>query len=264
VRLLPTKLGAGSVAAALVVSAVPAHASSPPCVESNAMEAARIHDLRIMLMVNALKCRIASPQTLRAYRTFDAQRGDDLAVYGDKVEASMINQFGPHHGRVAFDRYETSLSNYHSGFTVTRDSCAETAAHIKLATRANDAELATLSKLATNRSIDSCLVPTSDRSFAAAPAMSRRDTPSFASQPAPMPRPMAQMSQPRPAPAPEMVDGVPTYPAPGLAPVVQREPGLTVIELPPPGPGNEDKLAEAISALDAAAAALRDMQDTNQ
>lgn len=264
-REFPPKVSAMALALALIVTTAPAQAYSPACFDQADLESARIHDLRIMLMVNSLKCRVAAPSTLGEYRAFEDRRSQDLAVHDDRLEQAMIDRFGPHDGRVAFDRYQSSLSNYHSGFAVTPESCADTAAFIKLASRANHAELETLSKLVTNRTIDTCL----------APAASERDEPG---ELAPRPRnPVVFAAGPRadaPANAPEIVDGVPTYRAPGLAPVVIRAPELTVIELPPasppvaaaapapviPGNAREDKLAQAISALDAAAAALRDMQ----
>ncbi|MEL7218075.1 MAG: hypothetical protein AAGK01_06550, partial [Pseudomonadota bacterium] len=158
-NLLPTRMGAAIAAVALVTSAVPAQASAFPCFDTNDMQSARIHDLRVMLMVNALKCRQLSPATLRQYGRFLEERSDEMSVHGDKIEQSLVARYGPEQGRVAFNDYETRIGNYHAGTQPTRELCDDVSTFMKLASRANHAELETLSKLATNRAISTCLVP---------------------------------------------------------------------------------------------------------
>ncbi len=254
-NLLPTRMGAGVAAAALMASAIPAHASSLPCFEKSDMQSARIHDLRVMLMVNALKCREMSPATLRQYGQFLDQRSDELSVHGEAVERSLIARYGPQEGRLAFSDYETRIGNYHAGVQPTRELCRDTDTFMKLAGRANHAELETLSKLATNRAISTCRVPR-DADFTTQVAEGSIPTEPDAVEL------VADSSTDVPE-APQMVDGIPTYTDPATAPTSEPELLETVALVEPKAPTAQpepDKLSQAISALDAAAAALRDMQ----
>lgn len=250
--LLPTRIGAGIAAVALIASAVPAHASNFPCFEETEMQSARIHDLRVMLMVNALKCRQMSPSTLRQYGQFLDQRSDELSVHGDNVRQTLVARYGEREGSLAFNDYETRIGNYHSGTRPTRELCSDVTTFLRMAGRANHAELETLSKLATNRSISTCRVP-QEAAFVPRAARSSVE---------PAAAPNAALTQ-----APQIVDGIPTYTNAADAPVSEPEPlervALAEIEAPSVEPEPEpkpDALAQAISALDAAAAALRDMQ----
>jgi len=260
VYLLPTRMGTGVVAAALVASAAPAHASAFPCFEETEMQSARIHDLRVMLMVNSLKCRQLSPATLRSYGQFLDERSDELSVHGGNVEQSMVERLGPQQGQLAFNDYETKIGNYHSGVQPSRELCQDVNTFMKLASRANHAELETLSKLATNRSISTCRVadgsgfaPVVDEQWAEPDA----DTVEFVATP------RAAVTE-----APQVIDGIPTYSVPGTglssAPAPLETVALVEPAEPEPAPTapepEPDKLTQAISALNAAAAALRDMQ----
>ncbi|WP_156423757.1 hypothetical protein [Erythrobacter sp. YT30] len=253
---LHNRAGFGLAAAALCATAMPsaaqAQSASFPCFDETAMQSARIHDLRIMLMVNALKCRANSPATLRSYgRLLDA-RGDELTYHGERVMADMVGRYGERQGEMAFDRYETQMSNYHSNVQPSREQCEDVNSFIKLAGRADYEEMEMLSKLVTNRAINSCLVPESNVAF---------------SRPAPAP-----VAEPAPAApsasAPKIVDGIPTYTTADAPPASAPAPLETVAMAEPepaaPAPEPEaDRLGQAITALDAAAAALRDLQSEN-
>lgn len=275
-HLLPTKVGVGVVAAALVASAVPAHASSLPCFDETDMQSARIHDLRVMLMVNALKCRTLSPTTLRNYGALLDQRSDELQHHGKQVKTALISRYGERQGQFAFNDYETRIGNYHSGVRATGEQCDNVDAFIKLASRADHAELEMLSKLATNRKIDTCVVPES-ASFVE-PVSADWSEPIAPPAPAATAIPdVAQVAE-----ATEMVDGIPTYSTPGTGPDTMPEPleavviapleepattaepaSVAAVEDDTPTPSPRDaKLTQAIDALDAAAAALRDMQSS--
>ena len=158
-RLLPTNTLAGAVCAALVATAAPAHASAFPCFDDAAMQSARIHDLKVNLMVNALKCREVDPMTLRSYGQLLEKRSNEFAGHGLRVKKSLEQRFGARQGTAMFDDYETRIGNYHSGTRPSMEKCDDTAAFIRLANRANSAELETLSRLVTNRGIRACPVP---------------------------------------------------------------------------------------------------------
>lgn len=256
-RLLPTRPPArtlsGLVGASLVVAAAiapsPGHASSFPCFDSEAMQSARIHDLKVNLMVNALKCREANAATLRQFGQLLERRSGEFAGHELAVQRSLEDRFGSYEARALFDDYETRVGNYHSGSQPSIEQCEDTAAFIRLAGRADTAELETLSRLVTSRGIASCPLER-----APAPGLAMRDPP----------RPEAM------EPTPEMVDGIPTYSTPGTGPVSTPEPLERVAVNPGSDPADETgderktRLAEAISALDAAAAALRGMQASDE
>lgn len=300
-RLLPTKplgrLVCGALALpAMMLSSTAAHAASYPCFDDAAMQSARIHDLRMNLMVNSLKCRSIAPQTLSTYGRLLNSRADEFAAHGSAVKASFVQRYGARQGAATFDDYETRLSNFHSGTKATRGSCEDTAAAIRLASRANNDELATLSRLVTNRGIRACAVSPSAQSVglqapatypiaAPAPVTVRgpRMDASWPPQDTAAPRVETANVLPAGAPAgvpidaprgsgmaPRMVDGVETY-GPGQGPdtrpepVEQLDPATSVAAAPTPAASAEEReaaLAQAISALDAAAAALRGMQQT--
>ena len=142
-------------AVAVSASSVPASASPFPCFYEEEMQSARIHDLSVMLMVGALNCRDLDPYALRAYGDF-AETRDDVSVHGDNLRNRMIAQYGERDGRASFRAYETRLSNYHSSIRQTPRSCDRLVTFARMAETADHEELATLSKLATNRSLDTC------------------------------------------------------------------------------------------------------------
>ncbi|MEO0463733.1 MAG: hypothetical protein AAF127_11425 [Pseudomonadota bacterium] len=293
-RLLPTKplgrLACGALALpAMILSSTAAQAASYPCFEDAAMQSARIHDLRMNLMVNSLKCRSIAPQTLSTYGRLLNSRADEFAAHGRAVKASFVERYGPRQGAVTFDDYETRLSNYHSGTQASRGSCEDTAAAIRLASRADHSELATLSRLVTNRGIRACAVEQESQTVALqAPAtypvvapttttvQGPRMTADWPEAPAPAPRVEAADMLPAgapagvpvgSAPAPRMIDGVETY-GPGQGPdtapepLEQLDPAPSVAAAPPASTEDrEAALAQAIAALDAAATALRGMQE---
>lgn len=242
------KLGCGIATAALATTSLSAQASGLPCFEEAEMQSARIHDLRVKLMVSALKCRQLSPQTLRTYGRLLDDRSDELGFHSQQVRNTLVARHGLRDGQYAFDDYETRIGNMHSGVRPSRELCGDTDAFIRLAQRADQSELETLSKLVTNRAIDRCLIARAAPFPVPAPAVTEPTAPSATEY--------------------EMVDGIPTYTAPGTAPDTQPEPLETAdLETPataaapaPAADRQEERLARAIDALDAAANALRDMQ----
>ncbi len=270
-RLLPTKMGAGIAAVAMATSAVSASANTYPCFEEEAVQSARIHDLRVMLMVNSLKCRELSPTTLRSYGQLVEARYDEFAEHAEFVHASLVDRHGPRVGRAAFDNYETRIGNYHSGVRPSTELCTDTAAFIDLASRADHGELEMLSKLMTNRDIEVCAAPRASAYDMTATYEARTEAR------LPNIRKVVPPREPARAPvvsAQQVVDGVPTYTAPGTGVDTQPEPLEQAVlavradvadeaaEAQPAAPVQEDRFDQAIAALDAAANALRDLKES--
>jgi len=275
VALPSSRFTAGLAAAALAATAAPAHAYDFPCFEDGMVESARIHDLRVMLMVSALKCRFDNPRTLREYTGLLEQREAEFSFHGQRVREDFIDRLGAGRGNSEFQSYNTRLSNYHSQVQPTRELCADSSAFMRLARRANDTELATLSKLVTNRAVPTCAVPARGAEARFVPPA--RESDPFADVPAP------RWERAAPVPdaesAPEMVDGVPTYTAPGAMHETRPEP-LETVDVPAQSDnariasaedaanvaadaaasGDDAKIDQAIAALSAAAEALRELK----
>jgi hypothetical protein len=259
-RLLNIRARLGASVALLAALTVPAQAADFPCFQDNAMQSARIHDLQVMLMVNALKCRVRHPETLRTYGVLLEQRGQEFGHHGRQIEASMVKEYGLSQGQVAFHRYETTIANFHSLINPSQRQCEEIATYINLAARADHPELESLSRLITGRAIDVCLTPIGTSNVQAV------------FEPEPLAPPAVLTSAPAAEPAPQIVDGVPTYPVPGTGPDTAAEPLETVAVLasatppaavpadPAASTSAEGKLDQAIVALSAAVAALSELR----
>lgn len=256
----------GIVVALLASTSSVAQAAELPCFDEAAMQSARIHDLRVMLMVNALKCRFRHPEALRSYGELLEQRGQELTDHSRLVQLNLSHKYGDVVGPVAYNRYETAIANHHSVPDPSQKQCEDVAAYIDLAMRADHAELETLSKLVTNRAIDVCLTPLQGSAEVVAVG------PETASETIAAARPIRVSIAEE---APQLVDGIPTYTVPGTGPDTAPEP-LEVVALPAAAPasasaaavsapaspavGANDKLDQAIIALSAAVAALSDLR----
>jgi hypothetical protein len=252
-------LGSLVSAAVLAGSATSANASPTfPCFSDDEMQSARIHDLQVMMMVGALKCRDVAPAALRQYGAFVTDRNAELTAHGERVRESLIASFGPEGGREAFDDYETGLSNYHSAVRHDRAACSEIAAFARLAHLADADELHVLSRLATNRAIDRCRDPSSREltaRYGAGYDVSREDDVRVIR--GAVPPQIAEME----VGAEELV----TREIPMLddLPVVEPVAAATIAATAPaaaPAGSDPDRLEAAIDALDRAANALRDLR----
>ena len=243
-RLSPTRMGAGVAAVAIAMTAIPASASTSPCFDPSAVQSARIHDLRVMLMVNSLKCRARSPATLRSYGQLMEDRYDDFAQHADLVQASLADRYGPAEGRAVFDDYETRIGNYHSGVRPSRELCEDTAAWIDLAAKADHGELQTLSRLMTSRAIPVCRsaqVAGATQLEAQVAQVAELGT-IYDTVPVPPPsRIVSRQTVRAPLQDARMEDGVPTYDSPGAG--IDTAP--VRIERVAPAPGTALAAADA-------------------
>lgn len=252
----------GVIGAICASTASLSHAAQLPCFDQAAMQSARIHDLQVMLMVNALKCRLRQPETLRAYGDLLDQRGRELDDHSRLVQLNLAAQYGEANGPVAYHSYETAIANYHSEVEPSQRQCQNVAALIDLALQADHDELATLSRLATNRAIDACLAPLAAATDTAINAKAE-PMPAVAAEAGPI---HVAASEPEP----EMVDGIPTYRVPGTGPDTKPKPLEKAVLTEEASPLAAQKVAkadpaagkldEAIAALSAAVVALNAMR----
>ncbi|WP_133364895.1 hypothetical protein [Qipengyuania sediminis] len=252
-------LGALASLGAIVALASPA-AANPyfPCYTDDEIASAQVHEMRIALMVDSLKCRRLVPGVMDSYRALMAQRDGDFRAHASKVEGQLVAQHGVRAGRVAFADYETLLGNHHSLSSYTPATCRNLDSFLKLLQRAANSDLAALSEVMPRSAVRAC----------PAAAFERRDrlaTPERVT----MRAPTAEIAAPPheheiEAPREEGGDDDLTPLAERVAPVTELarvEPAPTAAApAPAPAPDREAQLGAAIKALDAAAAALRELQ----
>jgi hypothetical protein len=265
----------------LAMCASAANASSYPCFHADEQQSARIHDFQILMMVGALKCRDVAPGSVGRYAAMLSQRDQELASHGDRLLGRMIEEQGYREGRQAFDTYETTLSNHYSDRDLTRETCEDLGAYARMALEANPAELETLATLASRRTIDVC------EAGGAARVIPPRTEPLVATYPDQAPvrvirgavPPQVAVARARveaPAEFPDMVS------APVAEPVIEEQAPLAVQAADDAASGaarvaeaavaeaavaeaaannaSGDRLDAAITALDNAAQALRDLR----
>ena len=224
-----------------------------PCYTEGEIGSAQVHEMRIALMVDALKCRNVVPATMQSYGQLMAQRDGDFSHHAGRVERQLVAQHGPRAGRVAFADYETMLGNYHSKGRYTVQTCRNLDAFLRLVERAASTDLQALSEVMPRSAIRAC----------PATGYDGEDTVAVADPPVRVHRTGDAM----------VAHG---HAAPAVATVAQDEEDLTPLaeriapvtplakvdpSAAPPAASRADRLGDAIKALDSAAAALREMQD---
>lgn len=246
-------LGSLASMAACVAITSPA-AANPyfPCFEKNDISSAQIHEMRVMMLVNALKCRDVLPATMHSYRQLMNQRDGELRQHANRVEGQLVGQYGPRSGRIAFADYETLLGNYHSNGQLTYDNCGEMGALMRMVQRAGTDELHTLSNLLPRSAVRAC--PASDYEGAAEIATYMDPVRVHRGPPVELAHEHASIAA---SPEPQEDDD--------LTPLASRVAPVTPLAKvdPSAAPAREpqaERLEQAIKALDSAAAALREMQ----
>lgn len=274
--LYPKKRVAALSAAILAMCASAANASNYPCFHADEQRSARIHDFQILMMVGALKCRDVAPGSVGRYAAMLSQRDQELASHGDRLLGRMIEEQGYREGRRTFDAYETMLSNHYSDRNLTRATCEDLGAYARMALEANPAELETLATLASRRTIDMC------EAGGAARVIPPRTEPLAAAYPQQVPvrvirgavPPQVAAAQRRMEEAAEFPDMVPASVAEPL--IEEALAAQDVAEETASGAArvaeaavaeaaatnvSGDRLDAAITALDNAAQALRNLRD---
>lgn len=275
-------------AALFALAATSASASTDyPCFYPEEQQSARIHDFQIMMMVGALKCRDTAPGSVGRYGAMLLHRDQELAAHGDRLLGRMIDQWGYREGRRTFDDYETKLSNHYAEHRLTRETCEDLGAYARMAHEASPAELETLARLASRRSIAMC------EAEGAARVIPPRAQPLAGSYPE---RPVVRVIRgavPPQVAAARKAEAVPQdFPdmvsAPVAVPRIEEEAMLAAAEADaaadaamaasaaasriaaaeaeeaasePAAARSADRLEEAITALDNAATALRNLRD---
>lgn len=231
-----------------------------PCYTEGEIGSAQVHEMRIALMVDALKCRNVMPAAMISYRRLMELRDSDFSHHAGRVEQQLVAQHGPRAGRVAFADYETMLGNYHSLGRYTAQTCRNLDGFLRLVERAANTDLQSLSEVLPRSAVRACPM-TSQRPGEAlavsdAPVRVHRGRelriahgeagPALATA-----REVEEDLTPlaeRAAPVAELAKVDPSAAAPAAAARAA------------PVPARPGRLDDAIKALDSAAAALRELQ----
>jgi hypothetical protein len=112
-----------AIAALALGGTLASGAAQAACWDSNAIEAAQVHDLETMLMVASLRCRIGGHDFLPSYNAFVRGSRPTLAAMNDRLRT--------HFGDLnSYDRYVTSVANRYGGGTAGLD-CGDMASILK-------------------------------------------------------------------------------------------------------------------------------------
>lgn len=126
---------------------------SAQCWQSYEVEAAKVRDLHIMLMLGALKCKAAHPSLAGKYEAFTTKQSGLLASYNNVLRTHFMRVGGISDGEAAYERFNTRLGNSHSGATQAPSYCELTDTLLTLATDARDRELPQLAQNFSERAL---------------------------------------------------------------------------------------------------------------
>lgn len=110
------------------------------------VEAARVRDLHIMLMLGTLKCKTINAEISDKYNEFLDKKSSLLGAYNNILKTRFIRLNGIADGQQAYEEFNTRLGNGHSGGAQTRSYCEITDTLLTLATDARDQELPQLAR----------------------------------------------------------------------------------------------------------------------
>ncbi|HKT77972.1 MAG TPA: hypothetical protein VJQ78_14660, partial [Sphingobium sp.] len=116
------------------------------CWQSYEVEAAKVRDLHIMLMLGALKCKATNPGLADKYEAFTTKQSDLLISYNNVLKTHFMRVNGISDGQMAFEQFNTRLGNSHSGAAQAASYCDLTDTLLTLATNARGKELPQLAQ----------------------------------------------------------------------------------------------------------------------
>jgi hypothetical protein len=130
------------------LSSVQAVASeAKQCWHPYEVEAAKVRDLHVMLMLGALRCKAANKDMMGKYEAFTASKSGLLNSYNNVLKTRFMRVNGISDAQRAYEAFNTRLGNSHSGLVQATSYCAMTDTLLTLAASASDRELP---QLATN------------------------------------------------------------------------------------------------------------------
>lgn len=137
-------VGTASCIAALFFSGV-AQAGEAQCWQPYEIEAARVRDLQIMLMLGSLKCRGTDSGITAKYDHFYEKTGN-IANYNNALKLRFMRQSGIADGGHAYDEFITRLANSHAASAQSAGFCQMVDTLLTLASDAGDSDIAVLAR----------------------------------------------------------------------------------------------------------------------
>lgn len=123
-----------------------AAAGEAQCWHPHEVEAAKVRDLHVMLMLGTLKCQAAHPDMARKYDAFIGKKNGQLISYNNILKTRFMRVHGIADGQRAYEEFNTKLGNGHSGNAQPANVCEIADSLLTLAIDANDAELPMLAR----------------------------------------------------------------------------------------------------------------------
>ncbi|AEG49303.1 hypothetical protein Sphch_1615 [Sphingobium chlorophenolicum L-1] len=136
--------GAASCIVALFFGGA-ASAGEARCWQNYEVEAARVRDLQIMLMLGSLKCRSTNSEITAKYDKFYERMGS-ADKYNSALKLRFMRENGIADGQRAYDDFITRLANSHIDGVQTAGFCQMADTLLTLATNAGENELPMLAR----------------------------------------------------------------------------------------------------------------------
>lgn len=136
-------VGAACCFGALFFGGVAA-AGEAQCWQPYEVEAARVRDFQIMLMLGSLKCRATNGDMQAKYDQFYAKSGN-LDKYNNALKLRFMRENGIAGGQDAYNDFITRLANSHADMQ-SASFCQMADTLLGLATNANESEIAVLAR----------------------------------------------------------------------------------------------------------------------
>ena len=141
------RMAAGAACCIVALSSVQAAASEAgQCWQSYEVEAAKVRDLHIMLMLGTLRCKAVNKEIEGKYSAFLDKQSQLLSSYDNVLKTRFMRVNGISDGSRAFEDFNTRLGNSHSGLTQAGSYCQMTDTLLTLAAEAKGRELPQLAR----------------------------------------------------------------------------------------------------------------------
>lgn len=121
-------------------------AGDAQCWQPYEVEAAKVRDLHVMLMLGTLKCQSANPQIASKYDAFIQKKSGQLNSYNSILKARFMRTNGIADGQRFYEEFNTRLGNWQSGSAQPGNVCEITDTLLTLATNADRDELPMLAQ----------------------------------------------------------------------------------------------------------------------
>lgn len=117
-------------------------ASGPnQCWQPYEIEAAKVRDLHVMLMLGTLRCKAVNKEIEAKYSAFVDKKIGLLSSYNNVLKTRFMRVNGIAEGQRVYEQFNTKLGNGHSGMAQAGSYCQTIETLLTLATEAQDKEL---------------------------------------------------------------------------------------------------------------------------